>query len=130
MVFLTCALCIGAISLPPPPQSQRTAVPQNGNQQQQNPIRQNPVATLPPGPQAELDRIARALEATNASRNSPGEIRRAEENLQVQKDIAYWSRWAAYIAGAEVLVTAIGVILVGFTLRAALRAAAAAEHSQ
>lgn len=120
VVCLACALCMGAISLPPP--LQRAVVPPKTDQQQQDAIPQNPA---PPGVQAELDRIARALEAANAGRNSPGETRRADANLDAQKQIAFWGMVIAVIGAFDVLVTAAGVVLVALTLRAIRRAAKA-----
>ncbi|MDE2473563.1 MAG: hypothetical protein KGO48_00780 [Alphaproteobacteria bacterium] len=118
VVWLTCALCMGAISLPPPPQ--RAAVPPNAGA-----IQENPAPTLAPGVQADLDRIARALEAANAGRNSPGENRRADANLDAQKQIAFWGMVIAVIGAFDVVVTAAGVVLVALTLRAIRRAAKA-----
>lgn len=120
VVCLTCALCIGAISLPPP--LNRAAVPPKEDQQQQDAILQNPG---PPGIQADVDRIARALEAANAGRNSTEETRRANANLDAQKEIAFWGMIIAVIGAFDVLVTAAGVILVALTFRAIRRAAKA-----
>lgn len=120
VVCLTCALCIGAISLPPP--LNRAAVPPKEDQQQQDAILQNPA---PPGIQADVDRIARALEAANAGRNSTEETRRANANLDAQKEIAFWGMIIAVIGAFDVLVTAAGVILVALTFRAIRRAAKA-----
>lgn len=122
-VCLTCVLCVGAISLPPPPN--RAAIPPETRQQELNAIQQSQATLLAPGVQADMDRIARALEAANAGRDSADETRRANANLDAQKQIAFWGMVIAVIGAFDVLVTAAGVILVALTFRAIRRAARA-----
>lgn len=93
--------------------------------------RESEVAASPQPPQTSGDirRIAAALEAANAHPNANAEEQRAKDNLKAQQDMAKWARIMLFIAGTEIAITALGVVLVGFTLSAARRSAIAAEKS-
>ena|SRR5579872_4909257 len=123
---VTWTLCTGAISLPPPPQVNRN-IPNQTATQGPNASQQNLAPQLSPLVQADIERIAKALESANAERNSPQERRRAEENLETQREIAFWGKVIAGIAAFQAAVTLLGVVLVGFALAATRRAANAAE---
>lgn len=108
-------------------QMQGNLTAQDASKQGQISPQQNTAPLLSPVVQADIDRIAKALEAANAGHDPAKENQRADDNLKAQKDIAYWGMIVASIAVFEALITAIGVGLVGLTLRATRRAAVAAE---
>jgi anti-sigma-K factor RskA len=108
---------MGAISLPPPP-GQAVVLPKT-DQQQQNATQQIAVT---PAVQASMDRIARALEAANAGRNSTAQA-------DAQNQIAFWGMVIAVLGAFEALLMAAAVVLVAFTLHATRRVAKAAEDT-
>lgn len=110
-------------------QPQRNRTPENTAQQRQNAPRQNPAPLLPPVVQADIDRIAKALETANAGRDIAKESRQTEANLKAQQDIAFWGMVVAAVATFEALVTLVGVCLVGFTLKAAWASAGEAKRA-
>jgi hypothetical protein len=81
-----------------------------------------------------LQRIARAIEAGNNKQETAEERKRAERDLDAQETMAQWARYVAWVAGAEALITLVGVFLVWRTLRhtrtAALAAQAAVTEAQ
>ena len=96
----------------------------------------NPNPSLPPAVQDDLNRIAGALEASNAHPEATAEQQRAQDDLKAQQDMAKWAKFMFWAATAETLVTLVGVILVWLTLNAtwaakgeAKRAADAAEKT-
>jgi hypothetical protein len=66
---------------------------------------------------SELERIASAIEAYEADANSPGERNHAKQALDAEMDTARWAFWMFVVAAVEIVVTAIGVVLVLLTLR-------------
>jgi hypothetical protein len=118
---------MGAISLPPP--AQRKAAPERANPQQQNAIQQNPTPPLPPNLQADLDRIARAIETANVRPDTAAEEQLAKDNLQAQREMAMWAGRMFYVVVFEAAVILLGVILVGFTLAATRQAVREAKRS-
>jgi hypothetical protein len=98
-------------------------------QQPKTEVKQEPQPVIPTVIQDDIARIARALEAANAHPNAATEEQQARDNLKAQQDIALWAEIMLFIAGGEILVTLIGVGLVGLTLSATRRAANAAEQS-
>src|SRR5258706_6625067 len=95
---------------------QTTAAPKNQ-------IPTNLPPPFPPAVQADIARIAKALESPNADPNAAAKERREIDDLKAQQDMAGWAGIMAGIAGFEAFITLTGVILVGYTL-AATRAAA------
>jgi hypothetical protein len=75
------------------------------------------------------DRIANALEASNAYAQSKDQQREAKRAVQAAADAARWTRWMAIVAVVDTLVTLVGVGLVGLTLREARRSANEATRS-
>lgn len=64
-----------------------------------------------------LERIDKSIEALKPSPETADEYRRAEGDLKAQKDMADWARVMAYVTGASVVVSALGVGLIVLTLR-------------
>jgi len=92
-----------------------------------------PTANVPPSlpitVQDYIKRIASALEAANAKKPSADEQRRADEDLNAQKEMARWAKWMFWVGVAELLLTMLGVFLVWRTLKASWAAANAAENT-
>jgi hypothetical protein len=84
---------------------------------------------LPPNVQDDIERIAKALEDANTGPDAATKKQREKDDLKAQQDMADWAKVMAKVAGVEALITFIGVILVGLTLRATKRAADAAEKT-
>jgi hypothetical protein len=119
------ALASSAWAEPPDGQPRSDATTQNT---QQKP----PAGTQPgflPTVQDALQRIARSLETANAKEETPEERDTAKRDLDAQETMAWWSRAVAYVAGFEAFITAIGVALVGFTLKYTRDAAEAARDA-
>ncbi len=74
--------------------------------------------SLPPALQYEIDRIARALESANQKEPSETERRRTEDDLQAQKNMAFWAMLMFWAATFEAGITGYGVFLVARTLKA------------
>jgi hypothetical protein len=74
---------------------------------------------------ADVQRIASALEAISQKPPSADEKR----NADAEEWVAWWTPWIIGIAFLEILITAGGVVLVGFTLHHTKRAADAAEKT-
>ncbi|HEY3778593.1 MAG TPA: hypothetical protein VGL35_11105 [Rhizomicrobium sp.] len=76
-----------------------------------------------------MNRIARALESTNADNESKTKVKYAADYLKTQKHLAHWSALMLLIAGIETIVTGIGVVLVWKTLEAARSSALEAGNA-
>ena len=87
-------------------------------------------AVSQPVTHADVDRIAKALEAANAKASETVEQKkRADDGLKTQKQTVFLAFAMLIVAALETAVTGAGVVLVVFTLREARRAANAAEES-
>ena len=99
-----------------------------GAQHQQNvptPDR-SPRPSIPPGTNGDIKSLATSLAAINARANSPDQRQYNADYLQSQKDMARNAGRMFWVGAIEILITAIGIILVGLTLNAARTSAAEA----
>lgn len=103
----------------------------SGNQSGVQVTQKAPKADTAPSSTAPIERdakrIARALEEENAAQNSKANQNRAERNVEAQEKLAKWAPWMFGVGTAETVVTLVGVVLVGFTLRESKRSADAAQ---
>ncbi len=76
--------------------------------------------------QADIDRLANALETKNTNPNAAADEQNAKDNLKAQQDMAKWAQRMFFVGFAEAVITLLGVALVGFTLAATRHAANAA----
>ena len=76
-----------------------------------------------------VDRITGALETLKPEPKSAREDERAERDLNAQEGMAYWAKWMFWSAGASVVLTGIGVLLIAGTLVYTKRAAIAAADA-
>jgi hypothetical protein len=88
-----------------------------------------PTPQIPVAVQTDIDRIARALESANTHPNATAEQQYTRDYLQTQKDVVKWARRMFGVALFESLITAVGIALVYFTLKAARTSAAEAKRA-
>lgn len=88
--------------------------------------------SIPSAVQKDIHSVSRALETLSAKKKPDEDS--AKRAADAAEQAAYWAFWMVVVAGVETFVTALGVLLVGFTLKAtwaakdeAKRAADAAE---
>jgi hypothetical protein len=103
------------------------------NQRDAAPSKQQPASNAQPSTsiplQNAINRLASALEATNSRQPSTDEDRRAKEDLEAQKQMAYWAKAIFWPAIADTVLTLLGVFLIWRTLKASWAAARAAEKA-
>lgn len=88
---------------------------QAAHQGQRQPTTNNkPIA--PPSIQDSLQRISRTMEAAENGPDAQAEKERAKENLQAQRNMARWAFGAMLAAAVEVLISAVGILLIWRTL--------------
>lgn len=124
-VALIGSMAVGAAAQPT---SENSHAPSNADQGYGKPQGEAPVALISVI-ERDIKRIAKALEAQNADENSREEKNRLQQNLDAQKKMANWAGKMFWVGISESAITLLGIILVGFTLRATKRAALAAEDA-
>jgi hypothetical protein len=95
---------------------------------QQSP-QNNAKPSPPPTVESVPERVAAALEAHNSYEKSPQAKDDARDSAQAAKDAAYWAKWLGVAGAVETAVTAVGVVLVGLTLKAARQSAKEAKRA-
>jgi hypothetical protein len=83
--------------------------------------------TIPHDVQDAIKDIAGALKAANAREGSRQKAKDASDSLQSQRDMDAWAGRMFAVGAGELVITFLGVVLVGLTLSATSRAANAAE---
>jgi hypothetical protein len=89
----------------------------------------SPRPAIPSAIEADIHRLANALEASNSRRRTAAEKQEAIQNLQAQENMAAYAGRMFWVGFAESTITFIGVVLVGFTLAATRSAANEARRA-
>jgi hypothetical protein len=116
--WLPIIAAVGLILVGPTEGKAVTALPEN-------PPANSAALAAPPALAPDIKRIAGALEAE--ARKPPSDYDR--RNTEAQENVAWWTPWIAIVATIEIIITALGVGLVGATLFHTKRAADAAEKT-
>lgn len=76
----------------------------------------------------EIKDLSRAVESVKSEPKSDDEIARETQDLQAQKDMAQWARLMYIATAVTTVLTAVGILLLGFTLHFTRHAARASDE--
>jgi hypothetical protein len=103
--------------------------PQSASFPSEKPPTNNPQPSDAAMIHGDVKRIGAALEAANVYAQNPAQQKQARDTLKAQQDAAGAARALVYAALFETAVTAVGVLLVFFTLREARKSASEAKRA-
>jgi hypothetical protein len=98
-----------------------TSEAQSGPKHDAPPIDLSPIAD-------EIKGLSRAIESIRPEGKSADEAQHEKDDLQAQQDMAHWARLMYYATAVTAVLTAAGIVLLGFTLYFTKRAAVAGDE--